>query len=139
MKRGVWIQAAGAVCGAVVMSLLKFAGTEQPIQWWASVLLLVAIGAPRIRDLRADLAVYAGVYAVIAPLPLLGTAIAGVLLAWWLKYWRAALVLAVSVSPVGVWLMLHPGWLTTGAAIVASGVVVWRERGEIAKLRGAGK
>jgi hypothetical protein len=140
MQRMDWTHAVGAVCGAVAMAVLKFTGLREPIQWWTSVLLLVvAMVAPRIRDLRAGLAVYAGIYAVMAPLPLLGTAVTGGLLALWLKYRRAALALAVSVFPLGVWLILHPGWVSLSAAAAASGLVVWRERHEIARLRGPGK
>lgn len=81
---------------------------------------------------------FAGAFAYLTPLPFLAIAILFVLIVAYSRYISLGSICGALLFPFAVWLILHPAWPVTTAALVAGLFIAWRHTGNIERLR-AGK
>jgi acyl phosphate:glycerol-3-phosphate acyltransferase len=79
-----------------------------------------------------------GAFLYIAPLALLATTVVFVLVVTLSKYVSLGSILGALVFPFALWLISRPSPSVLSASIFASALVIYRHKGNIARLR-AGK
>lgn len=78
---------------------------------------------------------FVGAYAFLAPLPLLAVVLIFVLVVAWTRYLSLGSIIAAGLFPIGCWMILHPGWPVLVSAVGAAAIVIYRHRGNIARIR----
>jgi acyl phosphate:glycerol-3-phosphate acyltransferase len=78
---------------------------------------------------------FAGAFAYLTPLPLASVAILFVLVVWRTKFISMGSIIGAASFPFAVWLILHPEWPVTAAALLSGAFIVWRHQGNIERLR----
>ncbi len=76
-----------------------------------------------------------GAFLYLAPLPLAAVLVVFVVVVAATRYISLGSILAAGSLPVAVWLITHPAWPITAAAVVAGAFVIWRHRANIERLR----
>ena len=78
---------------------------------------------------------FIGAFLYLAPVPLLICLVALALIVWRTRYISLGSITAVGLFPLGVWMVLHPGWALITAATICSVFIIWRHRSNIERLR----
>ncbi len=76
-----------------------------------------------------------GAFLYLAPLPLAAVLVVFVVVVAVTRYISLGSMLAAGSLPVAVWLIAHPAWPITAAAVAAGAFVIWRHRANIDRLR----
>ena len=80
-------------------------------------------------------ATFIGAFSYLAPLPLLGALILFVIVVAVTRYISLGSVVAAASFPFGFWLIMHPAPAVLLAAFVASGLIVFKHKTNIERLR----
>jgi glycerol-3-phosphate acyltransferase PlsY len=78
---------------------------------------------------------YVGAFAFLTPLPLLATTILFVAIVAVTRYISLASIIGAGLMPLGVWLIMHPPWPVTAAAVVAGVFIIYRHQSNIQRIR----
>jgi glycerol-3-phosphate acyltransferase PlsY len=78
---------------------------------------------------------FAGAFAYLTPLPFAAIAILFVAVVAYSRYISLGSISGALLFPFAVWLILHPAWPVTAAALIAGLFIVWRHSANIARLR----
>lgn len=78
---------------------------------------------------------FIGAFFYLAPLPMFAALLVWLVTAAWSRYVSLASILAAAMFPLGVWLILHPRWPVTAAAIVAGAFIIYRHWANVGRLR----
>lgn len=81
---------------------------------------------------------FAGAFAYLTPLPFLAIAILFIAVVAYTRYISLGSICGALLFPFAVWLILHPAWPVTLAAIIAGLFITWRHSANMERLR-AGK
>lgn len=76
-----------------------------------------------------------GAFLCLAPLPLAVALVVFVLVVARTRYISLGSISAAAALPLAVWLIDRPHWAVTAAAAVAGAFIIWRHKGNIARLR----
>ena len=76
-----------------------------------------------------------GAFLRLAPLPLAAVLLVFVATVAATRYISLGSILAAGSLPLAVWLISHPPWPVTAAALAAGALVIWRHSSNIARLR----
>lgn len=76
-----------------------------------------------------------GAFLYLAPLPLAAVLVVFVVVVAATRYVSLGSILAAGSLPAAVWLIAHPAWPVTAAALAAGTFVIWRHRANIGRLR----
>jgi glycerol-3-phosphate acyltransferase PlsY len=76
-----------------------------------------------------------GAFLYLAPVPLLGVAVLFVLLVWSTRYLSLGSIVAAGLLPVACFLILHPEWPMLAASLGSAVLIIWRHKGNIARIR----
>jgi glycerol-3-phosphate acyltransferase PlsY len=140
----------GAAMATLVLDMAKgfaavwIAGmlTDQSPGWMADAALAVMVGHafPIFLGFKGGKAVatFVGAFLYLTPVPMLAALIVFVITVAVTGYISAGSILAAATFPLGVWLILHPTPNELIAAVIAAGIVVYRHKENIERMR-AGK
>lgn len=78
---------------------------------------------------------FAGAFAYLTPLPFAAIAILFVAVVAYSRYISLGSISGALLFPFAVWLILHPAWPVTTAALIAGLFIVWRHSANITRLR----
>ncbi len=78
---------------------------------------------------------FAGAFAYLTPLPFAAIAILFVAVVAYSRYISLGSISGALLFPFAVWLILHPAWPVTAAALIAGLFIVWRHSANITRLR----
>jgi glycerol-3-phosphate acyltransferase PlsY len=78
---------------------------------------------------------FVGAYAFLTPLPLLAVIILFVVIVAWTRYLSLGSIIAAGLFPVACWMILHPGWPVLVSAVGAAGIIIYRHRENIVRIR----
>lgn len=103
----------------------------------AAVAVLLGHGFSPFMNFKGGKAVasFAGAFAYLTPLPLFCVAILFVLVVWQTKFISMGSIIGAASFPFAVWLILHPEWPVTAAALLSGAFIVWRHQSNIERLR----
>jgi glycerol-3-phosphate acyltransferase PlsY len=76
-----------------------------------------------------------GAFLRLTPLPLAAVLVVFVVVVALTRYISLGSVLAAGSLPLAVWMISHPGWPVTMAALAAGAFIIWRHNGNLARLR----
>jgi glycerol-3-phosphate acyltransferase PlsY len=140
----------GAAIATLVLDMAKgFAAvwiaeylTDGSSGWSADAALAVMVGHafPIFLGFKGGKAVatFVGAFLYLTPVPMLAALIVFVITVAVTGYISAGSILAAATFPLGVWLILHPTPNEMIAAVIAAGIVVYRHKENIERMR-AGK
>jgi glycerol-3-phosphate acyltransferase PlsY len=140
----------GAAIATLVLDMAKgFAAvwiaeylTDGSSGWSADAALAVMVGHafPIFLGFKGGKAVatFVGAFLYLTPVPMLAALIVFVTTVAVTGYISAGSILAAATFPLGVWLILHPTPNELIAAVIAAGIVVYRHKENIERMR-AGK
>jgi glycerol-3-phosphate acyltransferase PlsY len=109
------------------------------VAWMSVAALLVIFGhafSPWL-GFRGGKAVasFIGAFLYLTPLPLVSVVILFVAVVWYSRYISLGSIAAAASFPFAVWLILHPPWPVTAAALAAGVLVVTRHQSNWQRLR----
>jgi glycerol-3-phosphate acyltransferase PlsY len=78
---------------------------------------------------------FVGAFAYLAWLPLVAVLILFVVLVAWTRYLSLGSMVAAGLFPLACWMILHPGWPVLLAAVGAAGLIIWRHKANIERIR----
>jgi acyl phosphate:glycerol-3-phosphate acyltransferase len=78
---------------------------------------------------------FIGAFLYLAPVPLAAALLLFIAVVAVTQYISAGSILAAAAFPFGVWMILHPGWPLALAAFLAGAFIVYRHKGNLARLR----
>ncbi len=108
-------------------------------EWMSAAALAVMAGHafPVFLKFRGGKAVasYVGAFLYLTPLPLAVSLLVFLVTVARTRYISLGSILAAAILPFAAWLIAHPHPAVIGAAVIAGGFIVWRHRGNIARLR----
>jgi len=140
----------GAAIATLVLDMAKgFAAvwiaeylTDGSSGWSADAALAVMVGHafPIFLGFKGGKAVatFVGAFLYLTPVPMLAALIVFVTTVAVTGYISAGSILAAATFPLGVWLIMHPTPNELIAAVIAAGIVVYRHKENIERMR-AGK
>jgi glycerol-3-phosphate acyltransferase PlsY len=140
----------GAAIATLVLDIAKgfaavwIAGmlTDQSPGWMADAALAVMAGHafPIFLGFKGGKAVatFVGAFLYLTPVPMLAALIVFVITVAVTGYISAGSILAAATFPLGLWLIQHPTPNELIAAVIAAGIVVYRHKENIGRMR-AGK
>jgi glycerol-3-phosphate acyltransferase PlsY len=140
----------GAAMATLVLDMAKgfaavwIAGmlTDQSPGWMADAALAVMAGHafPIFLGFKGGKAVatFVGAFLYLTPVPMLAALIVFVITVAVTGYISAGSILAAATFPLGLWLIQHPTPNELIAAVIAAGIVVYRHKENIGRMR-AGK
>jgi glycerol-3-phosphate acyltransferase PlsY len=82
-----------------------------------------------------SVASFLGAFTYLAPLPMLAIAILFTVLLIWTRHLSLGSVVATGLFPIACWMILHPDWPLLVAATVAAGLIIYRHRENLARIR----
>lgn len=113
--------------------------TEGNPLWMSAAAVMVMLGhgfSPFLKFKGGKaVASFIGAFLYLTPLPLLAILVLFVAVVARTKYISLGSVLGAAFFPFAVWLILHPVWPVTLAAVIAGVFIVWRHEGNIGRLR----
>ncbi len=122
---------------AAVWLVDRFTGGA--VLWMSAAALAVMLGHafPPFLKFKGGKAVaaFVGAFLYLTPVPLLCTLTVFVVVVASTRYISLGSIIAAGSFPFAVWLILHPEWPVVMAALLAGAFIVWRHRGNIARLR----
>ena len=121
---GIW--AAQAV-GAGLVSLVAGRVGGVIAQALIVIVLVGVVAARPLAKIPEVLVLLAG-WAAISPVTVAGSVLVWLVPALLRKSGWAGATLAAATLPLGVWLVMHPGWVVVTMAAIAAGIVVWTQR-----------
>ncbi len=115
----------------------RFTGGSIPWMTLAAVAVMMGHAFPVFLRFRGGKAVasFIGAFLYLTPAPLLATVFIFVITVAGSRYISLGSVVAAALFPLAVWLIEHPEWYVTAAAIFAGGFIVWRHRANLARIR----
>lgn len=125
--------------GWLAVWLMGAYGSPDPF-WLALAALTVILGHafPVFLKFQGGKAVasFVGAFLYLAPLPLLAITVVFVATVWRTRYVSLGSILGAALFPFAVWMIDHPPTLwPILAAALGGGFIIWRHRGNIARLR----
>lgn len=113
--------------------------TAGSIHWMSAAAVVVMAGHafPVFLHFHGGKAVasFIGAYLYLAPLPLLAVLIVWVAAVAYSRYVSLGSILAAGTFPLAVWLLMRPPVSLVAASIVSSAFIIYRHRGNIARIR----
>ncbi|HVT91369.1 MAG TPA: glycerol-3-phosphate 1-O-acyltransferase PlsY [Bryobacteraceae bacterium] len=107
--------------------------------WMSAAALAVMAGHayPAFLKFKGGKAVacFIGAFLYLTPLPLLAVLIVFVIVVAASKFISLGSLIAAGTFPLAVWLILHPHPAVTLAALIAGAFIIYRHKGNIARLR----
>jgi glycerol-3-phosphate acyltransferase PlsY len=80
-------------------------------------------------------ATFMGAFGALTPVPLLAAMLVFLITLAVSRYVSLSSIVAVASFPLGVWLILHPSLTVMAASLIAAGVIVYRHRENIGRIR----
>lgn len=124
--------------GAVAVWMVDRATAGHPL-WTALAALAVMAGHafPVFLKFQGGKAVasFVGAFGYLTPGPLAATLVVFVAVVAWSRYISLGSIVAAGLFPFAVWLILHPPWPWTAAALLAGAFVIYRHRSNIGRIR----
>jgi glycerol-3-phosphate acyltransferase PlsY len=113
--------------------------TEGNVAWMSVAAVAVVLGhafSP-LMNFQGGKAVasFIGAFVYLTPVPLLSVVFLFVLVVWRTKFISLGSIVAAGSFPFAVWLILHPEWPVTLAALFCGAFIVWRHRANLERLR----
>jgi acyl phosphate:glycerol-3-phosphate acyltransferase len=109
------------------------------IFWESAAALAVVAGhifSPYLRFKGGKgVATFVGAFLYLAPVPLGAITLIFVAFVWYSRYISLGSIMGAITFPFGVWLILHPPAPLFLSALLSSGLVLYRHKGNIARLR----
>ncbi|MBC7926597.1 MAG: glycerol-3-phosphate 1-O-acyltransferase PlsY [Bryobacteraceae bacterium] len=107
--------------------------------WMSATTLAVMAGhafpaALRFRGGKA-VATFIGAFLYLTPVPLLSILVLFVVAVALSRFISLGSVVAAGLFPLAVWLIDHPPWYVTSAAVLAGAFIVFRHRANLARIR----
>jgi acyl phosphate:glycerol-3-phosphate acyltransferase len=113
--------------------------TGADLSWMSAAALAVMIGHsyPALLRFRGGKAVaaFVGAYLCLTPLPLIASLVVFLVITAWTRHISLGSIVAAATFPLAVWLILHPPFTVTVAAILSGALIIYRHRENIARLR----
>ncbi|MGC9945804.1 MAG: glycerol-3-phosphate 1-O-acyltransferase PlsY [Bryobacteraceae bacterium] len=113
--------------------------TSGNVSWMGAAALAVMIGHsyPVFLHFRGGkaMASFVGAYLCLTPLPLAAVLVVFVVIAAWTRHISLGSIVGAGTFPLAVWLIEHPPVTVVAAAIVSAGLIVYRHRENITRLR----
>lgn len=113
--------------------------TSGSIQWMSAAAVVVMLGHayPIFLKFHGGKAVasFIGAYLCLAPAPLLACLLIFVAAVAVSHYISVGSIAAAALFPLGVWMILHPGWPMILAAAISAAFIIWRHRANIERIR----
>lgn len=78
---------------------------------------------------------FVGAFVYLAPVPMLAITIVFMATVWRTRYVSLASVLGAALVPFAIWMIDHSSNWVVGAAFMGGWFIIWRHRGNIARLR----
>ena len=78
---------------------------------------------------------FVGAFLYLAPVPMLAITIVFMATVWRTRYVSLGSVLGAALVPFAIWMIDHSSNWIVGAALVGGWFIIWRHRGNIARLR----
>ena len=78
---------------------------------------------------------FVGAFLCLTPLPLAAALVVFVVVVAWTRHISMGSIVSAAVFPLAVWIVLHPAWPVVASAALAGAFIVYRHRGNIARLR----
>jgi glycerol-3-phosphate acyltransferase PlsY len=106
--------------------------------WTSAAALVVMAGHafPVFLQFRGGKAVasFIGAFLCLTPIPLAVVLLVFVVVVAWTRYISMGSIIAAGTFPLGVWLILHPEWPVTVAALIAGAFIVYRHSANLQRL-----
>lgn len=113
--------------------------TDNSPGWMADAALAVMVGHafPIFLGFKGgkSVATFTGAFLYLTPIPALAAIIVFVITVVVTRYISAGSILAAATFPLGVWLIAHPTLNELLAALIAAGVVVYRHKENMRRMR----
>jgi glycerol-3-phosphate acyltransferase PlsY len=113
--------------------------TGASLPWMSAAALAVMIGHSypvflRFRGGKA-VAAFIGAYLCLTPVPLLAVLVVFVVIVAWTRHISLGSIIGAGAFPFAVWLIEHPPAIVVVTAILSAGLIIYRHRENIARLR----
>jgi glycerol-3-phosphate acyltransferase PlsY len=137
----------GAGIATLLLDLLKGAAAVWISGWltdgsplWTSLAALVVMAGHAFPVLLGGkggkaVASFTGAFAVLAPVPMLATAIVFFVVVAKTRFISAGSIIGAAMFPFGVWLIMHPPAPVLIASFIAGVFIIWRHQGNVERLR----
>jgi glycerol-3-phosphate acyltransferase PlsY len=113
--------------------------TEGNPYWMSAAAVVVMLGhgfSPFLKFKGGKaVASFIGAFLYLTPLPLVAILVLFVAVVAQTRYISLGSILGAAFFPFAVWLILHPEWPVTVAALIAGVFIVWRHTGNMERLR----
>jgi glycerol-3-phosphate acyltransferase PlsY len=77
---------------------------------------------------------FIGAYLYLSPIALAAVLLVFLVAVWRTKFISLGSVLAAGLFPLAVWIIVRPHWPLEVAALISAALIVWRHKGNIARL-----
>jgi glycerol-3-phosphate acyltransferase PlsY len=78
---------------------------------------------------------FMGAFAYLTPIALVAVLLVFIVAVWRTKFISLGSILAAACFPIAVWIIERPPWPVVVASIIAFGLIIWRHRANIERLR----
>ncbi len=113
--------------------------TGGSVEWMSAAAVAVMIGHsyPVFLHFRGGKAVasFVGGWLCVMPLPLAAVLIVFVVMVAWTHHISLGSIVAAGTFPLAIWLIAHPPMAVVMAALLSAGLIVYRHRENISRLR----
>jgi acyl phosphate:glycerol-3-phosphate acyltransferase len=113
--------------------------THRSLLWMslAAVAVLAGHAYPALLKFRGGKAVasFIGAWLYLTPVPMLAVLAVFAVLVWRTRFVSLGSITAAATFPLAVWLIEHPPAILVTAAVLSAGLIVWRHRKNIERLR----
>jgi len=120
-------------------TLTRGSGAQVHIMWMSAAALAVMLGhvfSPWLKFTGGKaVASFLGAFGYLTPIPVLVITLIFVLVLVMTRYLSLGSVAGAALFPFGCFVILHPEWPVLAAALGASVLILWRHKGNIARIR----
>jgi glycerol-3-phosphate acyltransferase PlsY len=78
---------------------------------------------------------FTGAFLYLTPAAVLAVFVVFVLAVWKTRFISMGSVLGALTFPLAVWMLVRPHWPVEAASLIAAGLILWRHKGNIERLR----
>ena len=120
-----------------VWLMARFGSAEPKYLALAGLAVIVGHAFPVFLKFEGGKAVasFVGAFFYLAPLPMLAITIVFGATVWRTRYVSLGSILGAALVPLAIWMIDHSSNWIVGAALVGGWFIIWRHRGNLARLR----